>query len=346
MRTVTLLLLLNFCCSLLGQEEFRIAFYNTENLYDTIRNEKINDEDFTPEGHLHWNTHRYNQKIESIGQVLSSMGESYPPALIGLCEIENETVIKDLLSSRNMQAHNYKFTMTKSLDARGSNVALLYQRDQFRLITKRTYRPKLEDSATTRDILHVCGEVVSGDTLDVFVCHFPSRLGGQKKSEPNRISVASLLYKMVIKVQEQRAIPRIIIMGDFNDIPGGTVYQYLKCSKEANNSNLLVSLIDDRQNSNGIPNDKETDEEGKIKSYYYQGKWYYYDHFLVSRNLMDRHSTCFVDSKSASVYAPDFILETDDKYKKKKPLRAFLGWKYLGGYSDHLPIYINLQIKE
>ena len=332
MRFLFVLFLLFYSSCLIGQEEFRVVFYNTENLYDTIRNEKINDEEFTPSGYLHWSTYRYNRKIESTAQVLSSMGDSYPPTLIGLCEVENDNVVHDLLSSINMQRHNYRFVMTNSKDARGSNIAFLYQRDQFRLISKRTYRPKLEDLSTTRDILHVCGEVVSGDTLDIFICHFPSRLGGIKKSDSNRISVASSLYKEISKVLKNRSTPRIIIMGDFNDQPDGKVFQYLQ-DKAKKEPNLFTNLMDCMKNDS-------------VQSYYYQGKWLSYDQFIVSENMLDTKSNCYVNTQKAYVFSPNYLLDVDDKYNQKKPFRTFSGWTYLGGYSDHLPIYLNLFIKE
>lgn len=333
MRTIYILLFFLFTTFIVGQEEFRVAFYNTENLYDTIRNEKINDEDFTPQGNLHWGTYRYQQKTESIAQVLTSLGDSYPPALIGMCEVENESVVKDLLATNHMQKHNYKYAMTKSQDARGSNIVLLYQRDQFRLISKRTYRPKLDNLATTRDLLHITGEVVSGDTLDVFVCHFPSRWGGVKKSELQRLSVAALLSKMINKVLQQRADAKILIMGDFNDVPDGNVYKAIESQVSLNNKSKLVNLMTE------IDNDS-------IKSYYYQGKWLFYDQFIISQNLLDKQSSCHINPPRPFVFAPSYMMDIDDKYKNKKPFRTFSGWKYLEGYSDHLPIYINLFIKE
>lgn len=308
-----------------SQERFRVMFYNIENLYDTIRNVQIEDEEYTPDGNMHWNAYKYKKKLESLAQVLNSIDEGHPPALVGLCEVENKRVLQDLLATNHLKKHKYSFTMTGSRDYRGSNTALLYQKDQFRLLQKRTYRPKLKNG-TTRDILHVMGKVVSGDTLDIFVCHFPSRGGGVKKTESNRLDVSSFLQTKIKQTKKQRLTPRIIVMGDFNDTP------HDKGIKSLTQNTQLFNLFYDSQDP--------------IKSYYYRGDWEHYDQFMVSKTLLDESTSCFIEGNKGATYAPDFLLEFDEKYQQEKPFRTYSGWKYLGGYSDHLPIYFDLIILE
>lgn len=217
---LALLLLLNSQW-VFTQEPFRVMFYNVENLYDTINNPKTLDDDLTPTGNLHWGSYRYHKKIEDVSKAISSLGGKYPPALVGMCEIENSAVLKHLTQESSLAKHKYKYIITNSKDARGSNVALLYQRDQFRLIEKKSYTPIIdkEQQRKTRDILHIVGNIVNGDILDIFVCHYPSRTEGIAKSRPLRIEVSKLLKQKIDSIYKIRNTANIIIMGDFNDYP-------------------------------------------------------------------------------------------------------------------------------
>lgn len=336
---VLLLVLPSFIGEIYGQEFFRVMFYNTENFYDTIPNPAVNDISFTPSGELHWNSFRYLKKVEDVSKVISSVGGKYPPAIVGLCEVENKTVLDDLVKNSSLSRHKYKYTMTNSKDARGSNVALLYQRDQFKYISKKTYRPKLDGMTNTRDILHVSGMLVSGDTLDIFVCHFPSRTQGVRKTEENRCKVADLLRKNIDKLEAKRVTPRIIVMGDFNDYPDD---RSMKTHLKAERFPLAGRKINDLVLYNLFEN-KYSDT---IQSYKYNGKWGYLDQFLVTGTLLNDNSTCYVHPKEAFVFSPDFLLTYDEKYGGYKPHRTYSGWTYLGGISDHLPIYFDLTISE
>lgn len=339
-KTIFTLLILSFCLILKAQEPFRVMFYNVENLYDTINNPRTADDNLTPEGNLHWDSYRYHKKLEDISKVISSLGGKYPPAIVGLCEIENETVIKDLAQNSSLAKHKYRYAITKSKDSRGSNVGFLYQRDQLKLISRKSYTPVIDKSANrkTRDIFHITAKVVSGDTLDIFICHYPSRSEGVKKSAPYRIEVSKLLKKKTDNLLKTRKKPNIIIMGDFNDYPHDTSMQKTlgaqsleKTIKPNQLYNMFLHL--GRQNL-------------KIASYKYQGKWGYLDQFIVSGNLLEKNNSVYIIDKKAQVYAPDFLLDYDERNKNKKPFRTFAGWKYLGGVSDHLPIYFDLYIKE
>ena len=191
--TLTIFSLLFF--PVFGQTNFRLMFYNVENLFDTFDDPDKDDNDFLPEGAMRWTPGRYQNKLNNIAKVITSAGEWDTPALVGLCEVENEKVIRDLTQNSPLRRVNYRYIVTNSPDTRGIDVALLYQRDKFRYLNHKNYTIKFPYNSRkyTRDILHVTGQVSTQDTLDVFVCHFPSRRAGESESEADRIFVASVL---------------------------------------------------------------------------------------------------------------------------------------------------------
>lgn len=337
-----------FCCVILfwglqtaiAQEPFKVMFYNVENLFDTINNPKTLDDEFTPDGNLHWGGYRYHKKIEDVGKVISSLGGKYPPAIVGLCEVENETVLDDLTKKSSFARHHYKYIITHSEDMRGSNVALLYQRDQFQILQKTAYTPVIDKMTDrkTRDILHVVGKVVNGKVLDIFVCHYPSRSEGVVKSRPLRIEVSRLLKHKVDSIYKVRNNPNVIIMGDFNDYP------FDVSMKDVLGARSLNSKIESRVLYNMFLHHGKKVKD--MASYKYRGKWNYLDQFVVSGNLLVNDASLHIIDNRAQVFSPNFLLDDDDKYGGQKPFRTFSGWTYLGGTSDHLPIYMDLYIKE
>jgi len=333
-------ILLLLCCDVVAQEKFRIMFYNVENMYDTKDNPKTNDDDLTPDGKLRWTSYRYWKKLNDISKVISSVGGKYSPALVGLCEVENDSVLYDLTRRTGLQHHRYEYIITDSKDLRGSNIALLYQRDQIKILSKTSYTPVIDSVKTTRDILHITGKVVNGEILDVFVCHFPSRSEGIKKSRPYRIECARLLKQKTDSLFDVRRRANIIIMGDFNDYPydislQDTLQAYGVYGKTE--EKFLYNLF----------YHKSKEKKPDIASYKYRGKWNYIDQFIVSGNLLNPSSAISVKNNEAHVYTADFLLHDDNKkYGGQKPFRTYSGWKYLGGFSDHLPIYMDMKIKD
>lgn len=322
---------------LFAQEKFRIVFYNAENMYDTKDNPDTNDDEFTPDGQLRWTNYRYWQKLNNISKVISSVGEEVPPALVGLCEVENDSVLFDLTKRASLKRHKYEYVITNSKDLRGSNVALLYQRDQIKLLSKNSYTPVLGDSAkSTRDIFHLTGKVVNGGILDIFICHFPSRREGIRRTRPYRIKSAELLRQKVDSLFRIRKKANIIIMGDFNDYPNDISMSETLSAKKVGtdvNNKSLYNLFYHRINDRGSG------------SYKYRGKWGYIDQFIVSGNLLEEQDNIYIKDKTAHIFSAEYLLVTDSKkYGGNKPLRTYSGYKYLGGYSDHLPIYMDLII--
>jgi len=314
-------------------------FYNVENLFDTKDNPNKEDDDFTPEGTLHWSSYRYWKKLDNIGCVILDTGENRPPALVGLCEVENDSVLFDLTKRTSLRHHRYEYIISDSEDKRGINVALLYQRDEIKILETNEYPIDFKNITPikTRNILHVSGKIVNGDILDIFICHFKSRSGGIKKTQPYRVQSAEFLKQKVDSVMTNRKNANIIIMGDFNDYPDDTsMYNSLGAKgieedfNKDNLYNLFYNKIKDKNSG----------------SYKYRGKWFYPDQFIINGNLLNARGKTRVREKEAFVFTADYLLINGDKYGGLKPFRTYSGWKYLEGYSDHLPIYMDLTVTE
>ena len=309
-----LCLFLCFPSQVEAQESFRVLFWNTENLFDCKDDPKKNDNEYLPEAIRHWTFYRYRDKVKNLAKGIIASGHEYVPDLVGLCEVENDSCLYDLTRRSPLKEAGYRYVMTDSPDQRGIDVALLYQRGSFKLIQHQSIRipSKQIKKAPTRDILHVVGKVVSGDSLDVMVVHLPSRRGGKAKSEPHRLLVAEILKQTVDSLIQIRQNPNVVIMGDFNDNPSSALMKKL-CS-----DGRLVNLM-------------QGQKEG---TYRYRGKWEILDQFLVSRNMR---------AKNVKILRHPFLLEEDEKYGGDKPFRSYNGMRYQGGFSDHLPIILDLQ---
>ena len=307
-----------------AQESFRILFWNVENLFDTKDDPHKNDNEFLPDATRHWNHFRYREKLKKLAKGIIASGKEYVPDLVGLCEVENDSCLYDLTRYSPLREADYRFVMTDSPDQRGIDVALLYQRGSFKLLQHQSIRIPYKQwkKGPTRDILHVVGKVVSGDTLDVFVCHMPSRSGGQAKSEPFRLLTTQVLKQAVDSLMSVRKHPHVVVMGDFNDYPTN------KSMKRLCSDGRLRNLMKGK----------------KYGTYRYRGEWGILDQFLVSGSLLTRRGSIRTSAKDAQILRHDFLLEEDEKYGGYKPFRTYNGMKYLGGFSDHLPITLDLRM--
>ncbi len=323
-----------------AQEKFRVMFYNVENLFDTEKDPHKNDNEFLPTSKKHWDKKKYNQKLTNIAKVISSAGEWDIPALVGLCEVENERVMKDLTQYSPLKSQSYKFVITDSEDARGIDVALLYQPDQFKLISYCSYKiPFKSKQKTSRDILYVSGKIKSGDTLDIFVCHYPSRRGGEKSSEPDRIRASEVLRQKTDSLYMLRKQSNIIIMGDFNDEPSNiSIYNTLS-AKPYNNK--LSKDSKQLELYNLFYHFEKKEMKGSHK---YQGHWGMLDQVIVSRRLLERSSSFRITNESPKIYDPEFLLTEDKSHGGKRPKRTFFGMQYEAGFSDHLPVITDFYV--
>ena len=330
-----LVLLIYMCCltaSLHAGQPFRVMFYNVENLFDTQHDEGKNDYEFLPDKPKAWTYARYQDKLNKIAKVIIATSKENVPDLVGLCEVENDRCLTDLTEHSPLREAGYRYVITESRDERGIDVALLYQRSTFKFIDKEIIQIPLGivNLPPTRDILHVVGQVLSGDTLDVFVCHMPSRAGGEEKSKPYRRLTSQILRAKADSVMNIRHHPNVLIMGDFNDYPKDeAIYKILEAKKPKLfiKSRKLYNLMDGRK-------------EG---TYRYRGEWGVLDQLIVSGYLLTGHAVR-TRYENAQILRYPFLLEEDDRYGGEIPSRTYLGKKYHGGYSDHLPVCVDFEI--
>ena len=332
---------------------FRVVSWNIENLFDTHHDSLKNDHEYLPDAIRHWNYSRYKKKLADVARVITALGEWNPPALVGLCEVENDTVLRDLTRRSPLKELSYRYVMTNSPDLRGIDVALLYQRDLFKLLSSRSISiPPFKQHRPTRDLLHVSGLLLAGDTLDVFVCHFPSRSGGAKESEPYRLYVAHILRTEVDSIMNIRSHPQAIIMGDFNDYPTNqSILKILKAEAPPVKTNDLASTTDSANASTVTPSSLKLyhllARKAKSKnfgSYKFRGEWGLLDHLIVSGTLLNQSNHFFTSEEKANVCLLPFLLKDDEKYGDKEPFRTYKGMKYQGGISDHLPISTDFEL--
>lgn len=338
MRAFLLLWMAWFClpaANLSAQNDFLVLFYNTENLFDCTHDSLKNDREFLPESVRGWHSGRYRHKIRNLAKVITAAGGWKAPDLVGLCEVENDKVMDDLTKYSPLKEQGYRYVMTDSPDERGIDVALMYQRGSFRLLGHRSVRVCFTDRRTkpTRDILHATGTIITGDTLDVFVVHLPSRSGGEKESQPARVFAASRLKACIDTIMEVRTCPNILLIGDFNDTPSDrSVSRVLDAG--APGSDLVPFKLYNLMAGN---------EKGTYK---YQGSWSILDQFIVSGNLLLNRGKIRISKENVSVCDFPFLLEEDEKYGGKRPFRTYYGLKYIGGFSDHLPVLGTFEITD
>lgn len=314
----------------------RLMFYNVENLFDTEDDSLTNDEEFLPAGVKFWSKRRYFVKLNHIASTIVALGGWNPPEIIGLCEIENRMVLDDLCQKTGLKNLNYSIIHKESPDSRGIDVALLYQKNEFKPLY---YKPikvsfSFSPSSTTRDILYVSGICKNNDTLHVFVNHWPSRWGGQLESERRRMETAKILRLEVDAILNSSPNAKIVIMGDLNDYPENkSVTDVLRA--KSNFENIAAS---------GLYNLSAYIQQTKnIGSHKYQGEWGVLDQIIVSGGLLIAKSGLKTEKEAAYIFNADFLLVDDEAYSGKKNFRTYLGYKYLGGYSDHLPVLLDLE---
>lgn len=308
--------------SLILSSFFTFVELNCENLFDTVHDSLKNDMEFLPDGDYHWTRTRYWRKLNHLSQEIIALGERNDkecvnwqlPDMVALCEVENDSAMIALTKRSLLRKAGYEYVMTSSPDERGIDVALLYQPMSFRLLQHYSIRiQKMPNMRPTRDILYAKGVLLRDDTLHVFVVHAPSRRGGEQASRPYRLQVASQLAHSVDSIFSVNDSARIIVAGDFNDYHDSPALKVLE-------SHHLINISKDAKGKNGAKG-----------TYRYHGEWNSLDQILCSRSLWRRMRSCEIGDLS-------FLLEDDEKYGGKKPFRTYLGPKYLGGYSDHLPL--------
>ncbi|MBE2280331.1 MAG: hypothetical protein IAE91_08065 [Ignavibacteriaceae bacterium] len=307
-----------------------VGFYNVENLFDTLDDPRINDEEFLPASEKEWNAEKYSQKLKNLGRVINLMGKSGAPEILGLCEVENLGVITDLVQELKSE-NEYKIAHYDSPDGRGIDAALVYAGNLFTLENLLQHEVFLPDLYPTRTILHAVLKYKNGELYHFFVNHWPSRRGGQDESVVNRISAATSLRVVVDALFEEDPNSNIIIMGDFNDEPADTSISYIL---QANNY-----LCDSTGNvvNNALYNLSYKLKESGYGTYKYRENWNMLDQIMVSGSLARGEGRGYICG-TFTIFKPDFILQTEGNYKGTS-LPTFGGKRYFGGYSDHFSIF-------
>lgn len=316
--------------------ELTITFYNVENLYDTVDEPGVLDNDFTPSGALGWDDIRYETKLNRIAEVLFATGtDGLPPAFIGLCEVENEAVLRDLIRQPKLAKLPYKIVHFESRDVRGIDVAFLYSSTVFSLDDWRALNFEVlsEEEYGARDILHCWGRLnnEAQSKLHFFVNHWPSRHGGESETKNKRFDAAECLRAAVDEILRDEPDAGIVILGDFNDEPGDhALHGILGAGEDFNRPSALVNL--------GWKPKKR-----KKGTLHHDGEWYLFDNIVVNTRLTG-DALPSIRRNEMYIFDDDDTLFYESRSRHGKPNRTFVGHKYKAGYSDHLAVYCRLSV--
>lgn len=305
-----------------------IAFYNTENLFDVFSDASTIDTDFLPISIKNWTPQRYENKIHKLGSVISKIGfetSQKPPVLIGLAEVENDSVLQDLTQSKDLKGYNYGFVHYNSMDERGIDVALLYNKDEFTVESSKAFPIYIEEESGkrdfTRDILLVTGHL-KDKKINVLVNHWPSRHEGRDETDFKRVIAASLLTEIITELTKDDFHAQIIVLGDFNDNP---------------NSQSVIDLMI----ANSLHNTMESIWSYSRGSVNHNFSWILFDQIFLTQNFLKESEFQFKLLK-ADIFDEKFLMQDEGKFKGQ-PYRTYLGKKYKGGFSDHFPVYIQIE---
>ncbi len=311
-----------------------ILFWNVENLYDPFDDSLKVDEAFTPAGEYHWTWSRFRIKLNMLAKTILASRHGEPPALIGLCEIENRFVLRRLTADTPLKNWQYRVIHYDSPDARGVDVGLLYLPTRFTPLHSEAIAVRFpqDTAARTRDILYVKGLPWCGDTLHLFVNHWPSRRGGEKASRHRRARAAFLLRLKTDSIMESDPRASIVIMGDFNDEPGDGSLSLVLGAVAPGQPGRLINLM--------IP---KCGREGTHK---FQAHWGILDQFIVSGSMLGEPALLRTTTENATILKLPFLMIRDERHMGSKPFRTYLGPRYTGGFSDHLPVKLELECRE
>lgn len=304
---------------------FTIAFYNTENFFEPDDDGSKRDDEYTPNGIRKWTKSRYDDKVRKIGQAIHLIGReetNQPPLIVGLAEVENKNVLNDLIHSTFLEEYNYEYIHFESLDKRGIDTALIFRSNLIQVLDKEIIRLTFYEEST-RDVLYV-KFIIQKKVLHTFVVHLPSRRNLDVKREFRNLILDEIRSKVdeILKIDSNS---HIVLMGDFNGEPDDEdMMQILKTQSKAQ---LKVGEL-----YNPMLNMKK-----RTGSLIHEGNWVLYDQIIFSRAFL-KHKLADFQIKKVEVFR-DRLLKNNNAQYAGVPLRTYVGKKYLGGYSDHFPIY-------
>ncbi len=313
-----------------------IGFYNLENLFDTLDAPDVRDEEYLPEGKRLWTPERYIEKQNNMAKVIAEIGTEMTPdglAILGVSEIENRSVLEDLVKHPKLISRNYQIVHFDSPDERGIDVGLLYNPKYFEVTNSRAYPVMLYDKNAerdfTRDVLLVSGNF-DGDKLHIMVNHWPSRSGGEKASQHKREAAARVCKMLSDSIAQQEPYAKILIMGDLNDDPTSpsvkNVLRGIGEKSKVRKNNLYNPWWDIHRRGFG--------------TLAYRDSWNLFDQIIISHGLITKKSGGYKYYKS-NIFNKKYLIQKKGQYKGY-PFRTFGGDNYQGGYSDHFPVYVYL----
>ena len=313
-----------------------IGFYNLENFYDTINNPNIDDEEFLPNSQRHYDTRVFLDKVNRLAEVVSQMGTEVNPdglAILGVAEIENDTVLHALVNHKSLQSRKWKIVHYNSPDVRGVDVGLIYNPKYFTPLFSAPVFVKLpggsKDSYFTRDVLYVKG-LLDGDTIHVMVNHWPSRSGGEERSMPARAAAAAVNKRIVDSLMAINPASKIAIMGDLNDDPISPSVTKVLGAK---------GKLKDVKES-GLFNPWHDFYKKGIGTLAYQDAWGLFDQIIISHAWLDKSQSGY-HYHNAKIFNREFLVQQTGKWKGYAK-RTWDGMTYNYGYSDHFPVYITM----
>ena len=321
-----------------AQKPYKVVFYNFENLFDTINDPGVNDTEFTPEGPKKWNSYKYNKKIGNLERVLfdiASVDQDFP-IVIGVSEIENRSVMEDVIATPKLAKGNYRIVHFDSPDLRGVDVGFYYRPDVFKLEGSAAVPFHMPDNPDflTRDFVTMWG-TIEGEPFYFVVCHWPSRLGGQAASEPKRMAAATRVRELIDSVQQANPATKVVVMGDLND--------------EAKDRSIVEGLVAKGKLDEVAFCDMFNPFIAMLKAGYgslaYRDDWNLFDNIIVSENLATGSAGELKIQKVGDtkfyggIFRRPYMIQKEGQYKGY-PLRTFVGNNFQGGFSDHLPVYI------
>ncbi len=340
MKSTILLLFLTLSLSA-QMEDYKVAcvgFYNLENLFDTENDTLINDEEFLPAGRRAWTKERYSEKLDNMAFVISKMGTDvtpFGPSILGVSEIENRRVLEDLVAHEDLIERDYQIVHFDSPDKRGIDVALLYQGRHFELTKAEPITLNLTELGSTRptrDILYVEG-LLDGEQMHFMVNHWPSRGGGEKKTKAYRNQGARVVKSVIDSITQVNQDAKIFVLGDLNDDP----------SSESVKSILRAKSKKSEVEKGGLFNPMADLYRRGIGSNAYRDAWSLFDQILMTSGLLSKKQSGYFHYKTI-VYNKKFLIQKSGKYSGY-PFRTFSGSEYIGGYSDHFPVFVYLAKK-
>lgn len=334
-KIIFLLIVLGATRSAFAQEKpfMAIAFYNLENFFDTLNDPNKNDDDFTPNGSYAYDGKVFRNKVENLANVVSIIGTDQSAdgfAIMGCAEVENEDVLKALVNSPKLKDRHLKIVIFDGPDERSIDCGLIYNPKYFKVLEAKSLTVDLgEGERPTRDVLYVVGKL-NGETVHVFVNHWPSRLGGEAATRPKRKMAAAVSRKVIDSLMAIDPLTKVVVMGDLNDSPTDeSITKVLKAKGK----------LDDVEKG-GMYNPWVSFYKKGLGTLAYQDTWGLFDQIIISYGFLNNNSGK-IHYRDAQVVNRNFMIQKEGQYKGY-PKRSFIGTTWNNGYSDHFPTVIYL----